>query len=121
MNKHKKILHLLMLMFIISFMLFGCFERELKYMSGTYIGESEGYYSKLIVEVVVDDYNILSIEIIESEEPPILADIVFEKLPPKIIKKNGGDVDVVSGATYTSQALINAVNKALEEARRDNE
>jgi uncharacterized protein with FMN-binding domain len=96
----------------------GCIPTERKYAKGTYIGDSEGYYSSLIVEVEVDDYNILSIKILEDEEPPILADIVFEKLPPIIIKNNGTDVDVISGATYTSKALLDAVNKAIDESRR---
>jgi len=98
-------------------MLMGCSEREVEYKTGTYIGTSEGYYSEIKVEVTVDDYNIINIEILEDEEPPTLSDIVFEKLPPRIIKKNNTYIDIISGATYTSKALLDAVENALENAK----
>lgn len=112
-------IRLVILMIFISLMLMGCFERDVAYQTGTYIGTSEGYYSELTVEVNVDDYNIISINILESEDPPTISDIVFKKLPPRIIKKNKTYIDVISGATYTSKALLNAVENALEDARRE--
>lgn len=114
MLKTKYFVIMMMFLFLIS-----CLEQEKLYYEGVYNGTSEGYYSQLIVEVTVDDYNIISIEVLENIEPPILAEIVFEELPPRIIKKNGVDVDEVSGATYTSRALLKAVEDALKEARRD--
>lgn len=102
---------------LFSVLLCGCFEREVQYKAGTYEGASEGYYSRLLVKVVVDEYNLISIEILDNQEPPILAEIVFDVLPPKIIKSNSSDVDIVSGATYTSQALLEAVENALQKAR----
>lgn len=110
---------MLVLIVFVSLILTGCYERDKIYVKGSYIGTSEGYYSEIIVEVNVDEYNIISIEILENEEPPTLADIVFEKLPPKIIKKNNTSIDVISGATYTSNALLNAVENALEDARSE--
>lgn len=111
----SKFRYIIILLCFVS--LTSCFHREKVYQSGTYIGRSKGYYSELVVSVTVDEYNITLIEILESEEPPILADVVFEKLPPKIIKKNSTDVDEISGATYTSRALLKAVEQALDEAR----
>lgn len=97
--------------------LVGCEKREPNYIPGIYINETEGYYSQLRVSVTLDQYHIIDIEVLSHEEPKILAEIVFEKLPPKIIKKNGIDVDIISGATYTSRALIEAVEKAIEQAK----
>lgn len=102
--------------FLCMLMTVGC-SKEAVYKAGVYTNEAEGYYSTLIVEVSVDAYNILDIKIIADEEPEILSEIVFEELPPMIIKKNSAEVDVISGASYTSRALINAVAKALEDAR----
>lgn len=113
----KRKFKLLTSMIIFSLTLIGCFEREVAYKTGTYIGTSDGYYSEISVEVIVDDYNIIGINILDNEEPPTLSSIVFEELPPRIIKKNNTFVDVVSGATYTSEALLNAVENALENAR----
>lgn len=112
-------IRLVILMIFISLMLMSCFEREVAYKTGTYIGTSEGYYSEISVEVNVDDYNIISIEILDHEEPPTISDIVFDKLPPRIIKKNKTLIDVISGATYTSKALLDAVENALEDARSE--
>lgn len=95
----------------------GCSEREPIYVPGTYINETEGYYSTLRVSVTVDQNHITHIEILSHEEPEVLANVVFEELPKSIMKKNNTDVDVISGATYTSEALIDAVNKALEQAK----
>lgn len=108
---------LLTLTIFISLILMACIERDVIYKSGTYIGASEGYHSEISVEVHVDEFNIISIKILENEEPPLLSDIVFAELPPRIIKKNNTIIDVVSGATYTSKALLNAVENALENAR----
>ena len=99
-------------------LLVACSPSEEIYMPGTYKGLSEGYYSVLKVSVVVDAYRILDINIISHEEPEILSKIVFEELPPKIIKKNNTDIEGISGATYTSASLLDAVEKALEQARR---
>lgn len=113
----KKRISILLMMTII--LLTGCQTRQPVYHAGIYIGNSEGYYSNITVAVTVDEYRILDIEILSHDEIKILADIVFDELPPRIIKKNGTDVESISGATYTSESLIRAVDKALEPARID--
>ncbi|MDF1616278.1 FMN-binding protein [Petrocella sp. FN5] len=102
---------------VMMIMATGCTEKEPIFIPGTYINETEGYYSNLRVSVTVDHSHITNIEILDHEEPELLANVVFEKLPKAIIKKNNTDVDIVSGATYTSEALIDAVKKALEQAK----
>lgn len=103
--------------FLLIWMACGCKSEDI-YVDGLYFGESFGYYSTIVVSVEVEDGYIKEILILSHEEPEVLATIVFEELPPKIIKKNSPDVDVISGATYTSQSVINAVINALEEAKR---
>jgi len=93
----------------------GC-HNDAKYVDGTYYGETTGYYSTIVVSVQIVNGHINDIEIISHEEPEVLANIVFDKLPPKMIKKNSYDVDVISGATYTSKSVIGAVENALIEA-----
>lgn len=95
----------------------GCSNHEVKYKPGTYINDAEGYYSDLKVSVRVNKYEIEAIEILAHEEPEILADVVFEDLPPMIIKDNSVDIDGIAGATYTSEALLDAVGMALEQAK----
>lgn len=86
------------------------------YEDGVYYGQSQGYYSNIKIQVTIHNGKINDITILEHEEPEILANIVFEKLPPKIIKHNGADVDGISGATYTSKSLLEAVDEALSQA-----
>lgn len=105
-------------LFIVLFMIAisGCSSKQL-YQDGVYIGESEGYYSTVKVQVTIQGGRIWDIQILEHEEPEILADIVFEKMPPKMMKANTNEVDVIAGATYTSQSMIEAVGNALEKGR----
>ena len=37
----------------------------------------------------------------------------FEQIPEAIVAANSPDVDVVAGATYTSNGIINAVKAAI--------
>ncbi len=103
--------------FTLMHLLTGCGPSEVLYEPGSYVNEAEGYYSTLIVEVTVDDHQIIDIKIISHEEPEILSEIVFKQLPAMMKKKNSVDVDVISGATYTSRALIESVSNALKQAR----
>lgn len=95
----------------------GCQPSEPIYAPGIYVNQAEGYYSTLTVAVEVDQRQIIDIQVVAHEEPEILSEIVFGQLPPMMKKKNTNDVDVISGATYTSRALIEAVGIALEQAR----
>ena len=116
-NRLKGSLSLTVFLIIVISITTGCQTSEDLYAPGSYINEAEGYYSTLIVEVTVDESRILSIEILSHEEPEILSDIAFKRLLPMMKKKNSHEVDVISGATYTSRALIEAVGNALEQAK----
>lgn len=94
----------------------GVHDTTTKFEDGTYYGESEGYYSIIKVSVTVKDGFIEEIQILDHEEPEILSKIVFEELPPRIIKRNSPQVDVITGATYTSRSFIEAVTNALIDA-----
>lgn len=118
-TEFKKIKSSFIEIFLVSFIcvlvLQGCANESL-YNDGDYYGESEGYYSNIKVRVTINSGRISDITILEHNEPEILANIVFEKLPPIIIKKNSADVEIISGASYTSKSLIEAVSNALQTA-----
>ncbi len=102
---------------LLILILISCGNREIVYHKGSYEGVGEGYHGPIKVEVVTDEYKIIEIKIIEQQETPVLADIVFEKIPERVIKKNRANVDVVAGATYTSEALLEAIKDALSKAK----
>ena len=87
------------------------------YPDGTYYGTAEGYLGDVKVAIVLKNHTIQSVQILENEDDaaifqscPMQWSIICEKL-----KTTG--VDVVSGATYSSNGIINAVKAALESAK----
>ncbi len=82
-----------------------------------YTGEAEGGWGPVIVEVTLDGDKIVNIEVVEQNETEGLGDTAIDELIPKIIEAQSTDgIDVVSGATASSNALIGAVNEALSKA-----
>ncbi len=88
----------------------------LSFKAGTYTGKATGYNGPVEVSVSFEDDKIKDIEIVSSVETGHVGDIAFDILVPQIIEANGTGVDSVSGATFSSRALKEAVNAAAEEA-----
>ncbi|MGI6625353.1 MAG: RnfABCDGE type electron transport complex subunit D [Limnochordia bacterium] len=82
---------------------------------GVHRGSAQGFGGELILDVTVMDGKIVEIVVVESAETPFIADAAFEELLPALIE-NQGPVDAVSGATYTSEAVLAAVEQALSGA-----
>ena len=83
------------------------------FTDGTYDATVDGHNGPLSVQVIVEEGVITSVEVTEHEETEGLADPALENITANIVTRNGTDVDVVSGATVTSEAIISAVEKAL--------
>lgn len=83
------------------------------FFDGAYTETVEGHNGPMTVEVVVEGNVITSVVVLEHEETDGLADPALEDVPAAIVARNGIDVDVVSSATVTSEAVIKAVEKAL--------
>jgi uncharacterized protein with FMN-binding domain len=82
----------------------------------TYTVEVEGHNGPLTVDVTIDGDTITGVEVTDHAETEGLADPALEEVPAAIVEANSTDVEVVSGATVTSEAIISAVEQALEEA-----
>lgn len=85
------------------------------YKDGTYTGTGTGFGGPLTVQVVVKDGKIASIEITDNNDDASYLNKA-KALISKIISTQSTNVDTVSGATYSSVGIINAVRKALEKA-----
>ncbi|HPT82512.1 MAG TPA: FMN-binding protein [Limnochordia bacterium] len=85
------------------------------FKDGVYTGTAEGFGGPLTVEVTVANGAIAKVVVLENSETPFIAEEAFKKLPEAIVANQSWDVDVVSGATYTSKAIIAAVEAALTE------
>lgn len=105
---------------VLILILTACAVKDPLYTAGSYEGVAEGYHSQMVVHVTTDEYEITDIEIVEEDETPIISEIVYEEIPKAVIKANSVNVDVVAGATYTSQTLLDAIDNGLKKARIQN-
>ena len=88
------------------------------YKDGTYTGSSQGFGGEIKVKVTVSGGKISAIDIIEAggEDEAYLS--MAEDIVKTILDKQTTDVDTISGATYSSTGIKNAVGQALEGAAK---
>jgi uncharacterized protein with FMN-binding domain len=79
---------------------------------GTYLASSEGFKGDVYVEVAVKSGHIVSVRVTQHEEKQFYS--ALTDVPRKIVaQQDVKGVDATSGATITSEAIINATAKAL--------
>ncbi len=87
-----------------------------KYADGKYQGKGIGFGGKIVVEVSVCNGEIDDVEIISAKkETPDYVEMM-NALIEKIVDAQGTEVDVVSGATFSSNGVLDAVDDALSKA-----
>lgn len=86
------------------------------YKDGVYEGIGTGNNGDIKVEVVVEDGKIISVELKEHEETEGLYEDAEKTVIAEIIEKQTTEVDAVTGATNTSNGIIEAVADALSTA-----
>lgn len=86
------------------------------YKDGTYQGSGTGFGGTITVQVTVSGGTITSIEILSAaaETPSYLASA--KNVISQMISGQSPNVDAVSGATYSSNGIIEAVQNALAKA-----
>lgn len=77
-------------------------------------GTAKGYGGDVKVTVEVNGKDIVSVVAVGEKETPGVGSKAILELPKKIEEKDSTEVEAVSGATVTSNAIKEAVNKALE-------
>ena len=84
------------------------------YQDGVYEGTGTGFSGDLTVEVTVKDTKISKVEIKDtSDDEEYLSKA--SALLDEIVKNQGTDgLDAVSGATFSSNGIIDAFNNAME-------
>ncbi len=87
------------------------------YKPGKYVAKAIGFAGGLKVEVTVNKTDIVKVKIISHNETPEYLEVCEKPVIEQIIKKQSTQVDVVAGATMSSEGIMNAVNKALKEAK----
>ncbi|HHY12966.1 MAG TPA: FMN-binding protein, partial [Firmicutes bacterium] len=76
----------------------------------------EGLFGPIQVSVEVQGGKITEIKVLDHSESDGIADPAISGIPKAIVEKQSLDVDAVSGATFTSDGIIEAVKNALQGA-----
>ena len=87
------------------------------YKDGVYTGTGKGNGGDVTVEVTVEGGNIVKIELKDHKETPGIFEGAEAGVSNEIIKTQSTDVESVSGATLTSEAIKTAVAEAIKDAK----
>ncbi len=86
-----------------------------KYKDGIYEGSGFGHEGTVHVRVIIEDSNIKDVIIIKH--PEYEHEEALKEIPKRIIANGGIEgVEAITGATETTNAVLNAVKSALEKA-----
>ena len=94
------------------------------FQNGIYTGTGEGYRGTMTVTVKVANGKITELILDDYVDDKSYMERAKNKIFQEMIGSQNTDVDTVSGATYSSKGLIEAVNKALgkeEDESKENE
>lgn len=83
-----------------------------------YIGTSSTSRGEMKVKVTLDGDKIANIEILESSETPGIRDAAFDAVPKAIVEKQSAEVDAITNATESSNAIMEAVKDALSQIKK---
>ncbi len=81
---------------------------------GTYTGSARGYNDQVEVEFTVEDGEVTSISVVSHGDTPGIAEPAFDRIIEEVISAQSLEVDIVSGATASSEGLLNALRAAMD-------
>ena len=89
---------------------------DLVYKNGTYTGDGQGFGGNIQVQVTLENDTITDIQVVSApgEDSAYLSQ--GQGVISTILASQSTDVDTISGATFSSTGIINAVNDALGKA-----
>ena len=79
-------------------------------------GTGVGKHGDVTVSVTFDGGKITDIKVVKEQENKVLARGVYTDLKDQVIATNSADLDVISGATFTSKGFLDAVKDAAKKA-----
>jgi fumarate reductase flavoprotein subunit len=92
-------------------------DTQVRFTPGTYTATERGMAGDFDITVTFSDTAIESIKIGENNETLMVGSEALRILPERIIKNQSLNVDIVSGATFTSYAVIYGVRNCVEQAQ----
>lgn len=87
--------------------------------AGTYTSTVQGRNGNITVEVKVSATKIESVRVTDQKETPGIGSLAVKSIPEAVVAGQTAQVDNVSGASITSQALRKGIREALVKAGAD--
>ena len=79
----------------------------------SYTGSAKGFVADITVTVTLaDDGSIVDVVVDKCEDTPGVCDAAVEKIPAMMKELNSINVDVVGGASFTSNGILAAAKNA---------
>lgn len=86
------------------------------FKAGTYTAEANGKNGIVTVKTTFSTDAIKKVEIVKHGETPGISDPAIARVPAAIVKSQSLAIDVVSGVTLTSKAILDAVADCVKQA-----
>ena len=91
-------------------------QQSYRFKNGTFEGTGEGYEGKVHVTITIEDDTITSITANSDDDPDFFDDAKSKVIPQIRDSLSADGIDACSGATYSSNGIIEAARNALEQA-----
>lgn len=89
------------------------------YADGEWEGQAQGFGGEISLRVKVEKGEITDISIVSAEKEDEAYLSMAETMIPAMMKAQSADVDTVTGATFSSTGIRDAVAQALKKAVKD--
>lgn len=87
-----------------------------EYADGKYVTRAMGLDNYVNVLTVFKDKKITECSVLSNDELNGVGSYAIERIPPLVVEKQSINIDAVSGATWSSKAILAAVTTAIESA-----
>ena len=86
------------------------------YASGTFTASSQGFGGEVTVTLTIEDGVLTAVDVVGDKETNGIGSRAVELMPESMLAQNSVEVDGVSGATFTSNAIKTAAAAALADS-----
>ena len=100
----------------LGMVVFGRCKSPDKYKAGTYRANAAGYGGSIKVEAEFSGASLLSVRVAEETETKDFGILAISALPGRMVEAQTYDIEAVSSATITSEAIKAAVKNCMEQA-----
>lgn len=91
-----------------------------KHNNGIYTTTVDGYGGSFDISMTYKDDKIVDVTIGENNETPSIGGVAAEQIAKNVVEQNTIELDVISGATVTSNAIYEGLRQMEKEANKEN-